>query len=105
MPLPLAGFFVSGIFAKFVSVTIIAIIVKVVVAIGITFVIFTGFDTAITAIQTTVINQLGALPVATLAIFEKTGAVDFINIQFSAMLSVIAIKTSTAGLKRLVFKQ
>jgi len=105
MPLPLAGFFVSGIFAKFVSVTIIAIIVKVVVAIGITFIIFTGFDTGITAIQATVTSQLGALPSAVLAIFEKIGAVDFINIQFSAMLSVIAIKTSTAGIKRLVFKQ
>lgn len=104
MALPLTGFLAGPVFAKFLTFVMTAMIVRVILALGIGVVVYTGFDIAITELQTQVNTQIAALgtPFPQLqSIMTMAGLVDSVNITFSAMLGVISVKTFFGTIKKL----
>lgn len=104
MPLPLAGFFAGLTFARIMQTIAVAIIIRVIVALGITITIYTGLDTGIQLLNDAINDQLdnlgGILP-ASLAILKRMGMIDFINIQLSAITGVITIKGVSGAIRRI----
>jgi len=103
MALPLAAFFTGGLFAKILGLVIASAAVRVIAAIGLTVVSFTGINLLFTEIDNFVMAELGGLSSYITDFLQLFGFTFTIEIILATMASILAIKSLTS-LKRLVVK-
>lgn len=105
MALPLLPIiFGSTFFASAMRILTIAIIVRFLTAIGATIIIYTGFTAGMDLLQNevmTLINGLSSPFPQTLALVQRMGIVDYVNIVFAAIGGVFLAKSAAGAVRRL----
>lgn len=93
--------FVTAIFGGFLTLMD-SLVGRVLISLGFSFITYQGFDTALTAIKTMIIDNFGLLPptISQIAGLMKVGTA--ISIIFSAYAARLAIDGLTGGVRRLV---
>lgn len=103
MALPLAAFFTGGLFAKVLGLVIASAAVRIIAAIGLTVVTFTGISLLFDELNNFVTAQLGSLSAYITDFLTLFGFTFLIEIILATMAGILAIKSLTS-LKRLVVK-
>lgn len=103
MPLPLAAIFTGGFFAKVLAFVMAGVVVRVVTAMGITFIVFNGIDLLVTQIETLANDGIASLSSTALALMTLGGFIYMINLIISTICGVLTIKALTAT-KKMVFR-
>jgi len=104
MPLPAIGFafLTSTTFITFLKFLLFSIVIQFLVGLGVAIIVFTGFDLAISSMQTEITTRLASINPTFPDVYNmvlKAGFLDAINIIFTTMATVISIKTITGALK------
>lgn len=103
MPLPLAGLFAGGLFAKILAFVIAGVFVRIISALGITIIAFQGIDLLVTALETFVNDSIALLDTYLVTMLTISGFMFTIQIILSTICGVLTIKALTSA-KRMVFK-
>lgn len=103
MPLPLAGLFAGGLFAKILAFVLAGVVVRVVSAMGIAFIAFQGIDLLVTEIENLLSTGIASLGSTTFSLMELGGFIYMLEIVVATICGVLTIKALTAT-KRLVFR-
>ena len=96
MPLPTA--IIAGL-----SLTIVPLVVKVLTALGIGFVTYTGADFILTEGKNYILANYNSMPAEMLAILTKAGFLQGLNILFAAWAAAIAVKVTMGAFTKLRF--
>lgn len=103
MPLPLIGFFTGGLFAKVLAFVLAGSALRIITAIGLTVVTFTGIDLVMTNITNEYNSNITGVGPYVLAMMEIYGVTFFFTSILSTMTGILAVK-SLLSLKRIVVK-
>jgi len=101
MALPLVGFLVGGVFGRFLTVVFGALIGKIIIAMGITIVTFTGITIAINGLKSAFDSTINGAPADMIAILQMGGFINSLNMMLAAMVAVSTVRTVSGTLKQI----
>lgn len=97
MPLPIVGYAVGGFWVAFntwLFTVAPALVTKVLIALGIGMVTYTGADYLVTNAETYILAQLGGVPAKAYAVLKIAGIDEGIRMVFAAASAYITIRTT-----------
>lgn len=103
MALPLAAFFTGGLFAKVLAFVLAGTALRIITAIGLTVVTYTGIDLVLTEITNQYNSNIAGVGPYVLSMMELYGVTFFFTTILSTMTGILAVK-SLISLKRIVVK-
>lgn len=103
MPLPLAGLFAGGFFAKVLAFVLAGVFVRIITALGITIIAFQGIDLLTTELENFVNSSIALLDSYIVSMLTISGFMFTIQLLLSTIVGVLSIKALTSA-KRMVFK-
>lgn len=103
MALPLAGLFAGGFLAKVLAFVLAGVFVRIITALGITFIAFNGIDLLVTELENLVNSGIASLSATTITLLTMGGFMYFLQLTVATVCGVLTIKALTAT-KRMVFR-